>query len=69
MKQLIKKLPVLAFVGLFTGLAFYFLLGVTRFAYFHNDFFQRNHIVLGLISLVIAGVIFAVNYHPGQKKP
>jgi len=63
-----KRIPTLAYIGLFIGLAFFFLLCVTRLAYFHNNFFQRNHIVIGVVSFVIAGVIFALNYHKGKKK-
>jgi hypothetical protein len=61
-----KRNP-LAFIGVFVGLAFIFFL-VTRFAYLPNNFIQRNHIVLGFISVAIAGVIFGLNYHPGKKK-
>lgn len=56
----------LPLIAVFAGLAAIFF-GITRFAYLPNNFFQRNHILLGLICLSIATVIFALNYKPGKK--
>lgn len=58
----------LLLIAIPAGLGFVFLFFVTRLAYFHNSFFQRNHIALGLLSLFIAAVIFKLNYKPGKKR-